>query len=164
MPPRNGRGAGPSVRILHRVIACEAGRLAVDFRHDTIAPVSGKNPGPTMLNVSTRSDYSRVVHLFFRHLHRVGAANKTPRGRFRFRLGDGVLCKDLLDPLERLFCRGLGRHATLDDVHPALHPNMLVLELGIGRVERPELRHRRVQQALGGVSRSAHRSTSSEQH
>jgi hypothetical protein len=30
-------GAGPSVRILHRVIACEAGRLAVHCRRDTIA-------------------------------------------------------------------------------------------------------------------------------
>src|SRR6516164_11408990 len=153
MPPRNGRGAGPSVRILHRVTACEAERLAVHCRRDTIAlfrvKAGGLDDERRQRDPTTAASSTSFSAIYTASARRI----KRPEADFASGLGDGVLRKDLLDPLERLFCRGLGRHAALDDVHPALHPNMLVLDLGISRVERPELRHRRVQQALGSVSR-----------
>src|SRR5215472_8195759 len=37
MPPCNGRGDGRQSEFFHHVIACEAGRLAVDCRRDIVA-------------------------------------------------------------------------------------------------------------------------------
>jgi hypothetical protein len=75
MPPRNGRGAGPSVRVFYRVIACEAGRLAVDCRRDTVALFQVKAGGLDAERRQRDPTTAASTTLFFRHLHRVGAAN-----------------------------------------------------------------------------------------
>src|SRR2546421_2277328 len=62
--------------------------------------------------------------------------------------GNRVFGEDLRDPLERLLRGRLRRQAVLDDVHPALHKGMLVLDLRKGRVEDPPLRQGRAEQAL----------------
>src|SRR5690348_6531572 len=64
---------------------------------------------------------------------------------------DRVFGENLLDPLERLLGGSLRCHAALDDVHPALAPGVLARDLRVSRVEGPELRHGRAEQALRRV-------------
>src|SRR6266481_9082423 len=68
-------------------------------------------------------------------------------------LRDRVFREDLLDPLEGLLGSRLRRHPAGHDIDPARTPGVLVLNLGIGRVEGPKLRRGRAEQALLGVSR-----------
>src|SRR6516164_8364341 len=153
MPPRKGRGAGPSVRILHRVIACEAGRLSVHCRRDTIAlfrvKAGGLDDEHRQRDPTTAASSTSFSAIYTASARRI----KRPEADFASGLGDGVLREDLLDPLERLFRRRLRRHAILD-IDPTGAPDMLVLDLGIGRVVGPELRQCRTEQTLRRVSRS----------
>src|SRR4029077_1834223 len=55
-------------------------------------------------------------------------------------LPDRVFREDLLDSLEGLLGSGLRRHPASHDIDPAGTPGMLVLDLGIGRVEGPKVR------------------------
>src|SRR5207302_10325366 len=79
-------------------------------------------------------------------------ANSAP-ARCAPALRDQVFREDLLDPLERLLCRGLRRRPVLNDLGPGHLPDMLVLDLGISWVAGPERRHGRAEQALPDVSR-----------
>src|ERR1700730_13292872 len=63
-------------------------------------------------------------------------------------LPDRIFREDLLDPLERLFRRRLRCHPAGNDVGPGDGPDMLVLDLGIGRVGGPEGRYGRPERAL----------------
>src|SRR5262249_24505149 len=64
-----------------------------------------------------------------------GARRGETPGPGCWRLGrDRVFGEDLLDPLRRLLGGLLGLHAALHDVGPADAPDMLVADLGIGRV------------------------------
>src|SRR5438132_10321316 len=47
---------------------------------------------------------------------------------------DRIFREDLLDPLEGLVRGGLRCHATSHDVDPADRPDMLVLDLRVGRI------------------------------
>src|SRR5204863_9379072 len=68
-------------------------------------------------------------------------------------LCDRVLCENLLGALEGFFRRRLRRHPTAHDVVPGGRPDMLILELCIGRIERPEGRQGGAEQALLDVGR-----------
>src|SRR3984893_10832124 len=62
-----------------------------------------------------------------------------------------VFGEDLFDSLERFLGRRLRRHSVLHDVGPTGWPDMLVLHLRIGRIERPVIRDRRAEQRLGRI-------------
>src|SRR6516164_115744 len=66
-------------------------------------------------------------------------------------LGDRVFRENLLDPFEGFLRHSLRRHSFLHDIDPADTPDMLVLDLCIGRIVGPELRHGRAKKALRGV-------------
>src|SRR6266568_4652563 len=67
-----------------------------------------------------------------------GVVDPVPRGSAST-LADRVFRKDLLNPLEGFLSRRLRGHPALDDIQPAGGPDMLGLDLRIGRVEQPEL-------------------------
>src|ERR1700730_3766352 len=62
-----------------------------------------------------------------------------------------VFREDLFHPFESLFGGGLRRHPAGHDVGPPEWPDMLVLHLRIGGVERPIIRYRRAEQRLRRV-------------
>src|SRR6266851_4260458 len=68
-------------------------------------------------------------------------------------LGDRVFRQNLPDALERFLRRRLRRHPFPDHVGLSRAPELLGIRLGIARVEDGVSRHRRIQQALAGVSR-----------
>src|SRR5262249_20325997 len=69
------------------------------------------------------------------------AALEWPCGRLLLALRNRIFREDLLDPIEGLLGRRLWRHPVLDDFGPGGRPDMLVLDLGIGRIEGPESRY-----------------------
>ena len=65
---------------------------------------------------------------------------------------DRIFGEDLLDPPKRLLRGRFRRSPVLHNVCPGRRPDMLVLNLGIGRIERPVIRNGRAEQRLGRVS------------
>src|SRR5262245_25297231 len=63
-------------------------------------------------------------------------------------LCDRVFRENLLDPFERLVRGGLRRYPVLHDCDPRAGEDTLVLDISIGRVIDPEIRHGRAEQAL----------------
>src|SRR6266851_8285220 len=118
----------------------------------------GRAKVPAATRPSELCSSERRVNLVISVSFRAGAAKTSPGvpvgvSGARLTLLDWVFGEDLLDPLGRLFRRRLRGHPALDDVHPAGHPGVLVLDLGVGRVEDPEIRHGRAEQTLLSVSR-----------
>ena len=66
-------------------------------------------------------------------------------------MGDRVFGENRLDLLERLFRRRLRRRPVLHDLGPGDLPNMRVLDLGLGRVERPKGRYGWAEDALSDI-------------
>src|SRR6516162_11817342 len=69
------------------------------------------------------------------------------------RLCDRIFREYFLDPLECFFRRRLRRGVVFHNFGPGRLPDMLVLDLGIGRVRGPEGWYRRAEQTLLGVRR-----------
>src|SRR6516165_5966106 len=68
-------------------------------------------------------------------------------------LDDRVFGQNLPDPLERFLRRRLRRHPFPDHVGLRRAPDLLGVGLGIAGVEDGVIRHRRIHQALAGISR-----------